>query len=36
MVELVREYGVLGAEEGFEKPAVGVEAGGVEYGVLGL
>jgi hypothetical protein len=35
VVELVADDGVLGAEQGFEQAAVGVEAGRVEDGVLG-
>ena len=35
MVEGVADDRILGAEQGFEEAAVGIEAGGVENGVLG-
>ena len=36
MVEGVADDGVVGGEQRLEEAAVGVEAGGVEYGVLGV
>lgn len=35
VIEFVADHGVLGAEQGFEKAGIGVEAGGVEQRVLG-
>ena len=34
MIERIRNHGVLRRQQGFEKPAVGIETRGVENGIL--